>query len=159
MNARLNAAFRPAAFQPGACTADDVDTLARTLWGEARGEGEDAMEAVAAAIVNRWEVTIRLRGRHWWGGSIAAICRAGLEFACWRPGNPVRAELLALGPADRDFRRAHAIAATAAAGLLPDPVLGATAYKPAAEPWPPAWGRPRLPLAVIGGRAFFNLRD
>ncbi|NUB15472.1 cell wall hydrolase, partial [Azospirillum brasilense] len=30
-----------------------IDTLARTLWGEARGESVRAMEAVAAVVMNR----------------------------------------------------------------------------------------------------------
>jgi hypothetical protein len=138
---------------------DDIDALARTLWGEARGEGEPAMEAVAAVVLNRVERSALLDGRHWWGATIAAICRARLQFACWNPANPNRALLFAVGVEDPDFRLAHAIAARAAAGQIPDPTFGATAYKPAARPWPFSWGRPRLPLATIGGREFFNLAD
>ena len=33
----------------------DVDILARTLYGEARGEGIDGIEAVACGIMNRFK--------------------------------------------------------------------------------------------------------
>ena len=34
----------------------ETDTLARTLWGEARGEGHYGMEAVASVILNRVKI-------------------------------------------------------------------------------------------------------
>jgi spore germination cell wall hydrolase CwlJ-like protein len=138
---------------------DDIDTLARTLWGEARGEGEPGMEAIAAVVLNRLQRSTRQGGRHWWGATIAAICRARLQFPCWNPANPDRRTLLVLDSQDGDFRRARAIAARAASGLLPDPTFGATHYRSAGSPWPSSWGHPRQPLATIGARAFFNLRD
>jgi hypothetical protein len=138
---------------------DDADSLARTLWGEARGDGEAGMEAVAAVILNRLERSARLGGRHWWGATIAQICRARLQFPCWNPASPIRARLFSLDENDGDFRLAHAVAARAMAGLLPDPTFGATHYKPAGAPWPGAWGYPRRPLAAIGGREFFSPRD
>jgi len=33
--------------------SDPLDTMARTVWGEARGEGERGMEAIAWVIKNR----------------------------------------------------------------------------------------------------------
>lgn len=47
----------------------EIDVLARTLWGEARGEGSTGMEAVASVILNRVEVAKR-RGHYWWGNKI-----------------------------------------------------------------------------------------
>ena len=34
---------------------DDVDILARTIYGEARGEGQEGMEAVACVVMNRYK--------------------------------------------------------------------------------------------------------
>ena len=138
---------------------DDVDTLARTIWGEARGEGQAAMEAIAAVVMNRLERSLRFGGRHWWGATITEICRARLQFPCWNPASSIRAAVFAVDASDADFRLAHVIATRAAAGQLPDPTFGATHYKAAADPWPTAWGHPRLPLAAISDREFFNLRD
>lgn len=33
---------------------DDLQILARTLFGEARGEGDEGLEAVACVIINRF---------------------------------------------------------------------------------------------------------
>lgn len=33
---------------------EDIDTMARTIWGEARGEGVQGMQAIACVIMNRF---------------------------------------------------------------------------------------------------------
>lgn len=42
----------------------DVDVLARTIFGEARGETVSGMEAVASVVMNRLAFS-RRRGRYW----------------------------------------------------------------------------------------------
>jgi spore germination cell wall hydrolase CwlJ-like protein len=138
---------------------DDIDTLARTLWGEARGEGEAGMIAVAAVILNRVTVSQEHDGRYWWGHDVTTVCRAQAQFSCWNPGDPNRAKLLAVDESDPQFRRALDIAAEAAAGRLADPTFGATSYKVDSLPWPHGWGHPRLPLVTIGRHAFYNLLE
>lgn len=142
---------------PAANLSDPVDVLARTLWGEARGEGEARMEAVAAVVLNRVETSARLGGRHWWGRDVVSVCRCKLQFSCWNPGDPDRAELLAVNERDPSFRLAKSVAERAIAGRIDDPTCGATTYKVASLPWPYSWGRPRLPLVTIGKHAFYNL--
>jgi spore germination cell wall hydrolase CwlJ-like protein len=136
-----------------------IDTVARTIWAEARGEGEAGMTAVAAVIRNRLELSTRLGGRHWWGSDWIGVCRARGQFAAWKPANPNRAKLLTVGDADPDFRLAKRIAADTIAGKIPDPTFGATAYKLAAAPWPYSWGHFRLPLIEIGRHGFYNLAE
>jgi spore germination cell wall hydrolase CwlJ-like protein len=136
-----------------------IDTLARTLWGEARGEGEAGMTAVAAVIRNRLEISTRLGGRHWWGWDWVTVCRARGQFASWNPGNPNRAKLLTAKDIDPDFRLAKRIATDTIAGKVVDPTFGATSYKAADQPWPYSWGHFRLPLAEIGRHAFYNLAE
>jgi len=136
---------------------DAQDTLARTLWGEARGEGEAGMIAVAAVIRNRIDVSAAHGGRHWWGFDWLTVCRAKAQFSCWNPGDPNRAKLLAVDDGDAAFRLAEQVAADAIAGRITDPTFGATSYKVAATPWPYAWGHFRQPLVEIGRHAFYNL--
>jgi spore germination cell wall hydrolase CwlJ-like protein len=136
-----------------------TDTLARTLWGEARGEGEAGMIAVAAVVLNRLRISAEHGGRYWWGCTIEGVCRARSQFSCWNPGDPNRAKLLAVDDGDPAFRMAKAVASDAIAGRLSDPTFGATTYKVASLPWPYSWGRPRLPLIEIGKHAFFNLLE
>ena len=135
---------------------DALDTLARTLWGEARGEGEAGMIAVAAVIQNRIDISVAHDGRYWWGRDWISVCRARAQFSCWNPGDPNRPKLLAVDDNDPAFQLAKQVAADAIAGRIDDPTYGATAYKLAAQPWPYTWGHFRLPLVEIGKHAFYN---
>lgn len=138
---------------------DPADVLARTLWGEARGEGEAGMIAVAAVVLNRVRISQEHGGRYWWGRDVMSVCRARAQFSCWNPGDPNRPKLLAVDETDAEFRLARKVAADAIAGRLADPTFGATTYKLATLPWPYGWGHPRLPLIQIGKHAFYNLAE
>lgn len=54
--------------------AEDVLTVAKTLWAEARGEGERGIRAVATVIYHRAGGN-RLR--------FAAECKRKYQFSCW----------------------------------------------------------------------------
>ena len=136
---------------------DALDTLARTVWGEARGEGEAGMAAGAAVIRNRIDGSAAHGGKYWWGRDWISVCQARSQFSCWNPGDPNRAKLLAVDDSDPAFRIARQVAADAIAGRLADPTLGATSYKVASLPWPYGWGHFRLPLIEIGKHAFYDL--
>ena len=144
---------------PVAQPVDLVDILARTIWGEARGEGEAGMIAVAAVVLNRVRISQDHGGRYWWGRDIASVCQARSQFSCWNPGDPNRAKLGAVDDSDPSFRIARSVAADAVAGRIDDPTFGATTYKVASLPWPYSWGHPRLPLVEIGRHAFYNLLE
>lgn len=137
---------------------EDVDTLARTLWAEARGEGAAGMEAVAAVILNR------LGRPGWWSrnpgdgiadDTIAAVCRDPWQFSCWNAADPNRAKLLAVGPGDPAFAVAWDIAERACGGRLADPTGGADHYHVAGLT--PHWAAGRRPCAIIGRHVFYRL--
>lgn len=131
---------------------DEVDILARTLWGEARGEGAAGMEAVAAVVMNRVALA-RIRGRMWWGDSVAEVCRKPWQFSCWNERDPNRAKLLAVSSTDPVFALALRIARRAAAGGLADPTRGATHYH--ARGIMPGWAAGQVPVAEIGRHLFY----
>eukprot|EP00731_Ephydatia_muelleri_P014889 Em0008g609a len=97
----------------------DVDVLARTLWGEARGEGRTGMEAVASVIINR--VDWPHEGSLWWGNTVEEVCKKPSQFAVWNAGDPNLAPMLAVTDADPQFRTALEIARQAVARRLHDP--------------------------------------
>lgn len=130
-----------------------VDTLARTLWGEARGESVRGKEAVAAVVMNRVR-RARRRGGYWWGATPIEVCRKPWQFSCWNDGDPNRAKMLAVGQDDRDFQTCLRIARRALAGTLRDPTVGATHYH--AKGVLPPWARDRKPSAEIGNHRFYN---
>ena len=46
---------------------DDLQIMARTLWGEARGDGQEGIEAVARVIINRY------RAGKWFTGYVVEL--------------------------------------------------------------------------------------
>lgn len=132
---------------------DSVQILARTLWGEARGEAVRGQEAVAAVILNRVAVA-RRRGGWWWGSDVAAVCRKPWQFSCWNAKDPNRAKLLAVTEADPAFAACLRIARRAMAGTIADPTGGATHYHTLDTH--PAWATGRVPCAQIGNHLFYK---
>lgn len=129
---------------------DVTDTLARTLWGEARGEGYVGMAAVAAVVLHR--------AAHpgWWGHDVAGCCTAPYQFSCWLADDPNRAKLLGVDRTDPQFAQAQEIATRMIGGTMGgDPVNGADSYYAAGSP-EPAWARGREPCAVIGHHRFYK---
>ncbi|WOI51976.1 cell wall hydrolase [Parvularcula sp. LCG005] len=102
-------------------TAEDVDYMARTLWGEARGEDDAGMKAVAWVIRNR-----RDSGR--FPSSIKGVVTQAWQFSTWNATDPNRAKMLAVTESDSQFRRAQSIAQLVLSGATPDPTGGAVHY-------------------------------
>jgi N-acetylmuramoyl-L-alanine amidase len=127
-----------------------IDTLARTLWGEARGEPRLGKEAVAAVVLNRVQ-----RGRpERFGATIEEVCRKPQQFSCWNPGDPNRELLERVDQTDEPFRECIEIAERAVSGALPDPTNGSDHYH--RDEVFPDWSRGRLPVKTIGRHRFFN---
>ena len=125
-----------------------VDVLARTLWGEARGESVRGIEAVAAVVMNR------VTKGGWWGNSVETVCRKKWQFSCWNADDPNRAKLERVTEADRVFRVCLRVARRAVGGGLDDPTRGATHYH--VRGLMPDWAKGRDPSAEIGSHLFYN---
>lgn len=130
-----------------------ADTLARTIYGEARGEPVRGQEAVAAVVMNRVGRAME-RGGWWWGSSVVEVCRRPFQFSCWNANDPNRARIERADANDREFAICIRIARRAVSGALADPTGGATHYH-AANAHPP-WAKAREPSAVIGRHKFYN---
>jgi N-acetylmuramoyl-L-alanine amidase len=96
-----------------------LNTFAKTLWGEARGEGYRGMVAVAWVIRNR--TFIRKQ-------TYSEVCLAPSQFSCWNEYDPNRHLLDNLSVDDYYYLRAVAIAAGVMTGDIPDPTDGADHY-------------------------------
>ncbi len=137
----------------------DLDTLARTLFGEARGEAEPGHIGVIHVILNR----LRLPG--WWSrhgndgipdDTIAAVCRHPFQFSCWNRTDPNRAKMDALSRTDPLYIRLRTLAEGVITGNRhPDPTGGATHYK--VRGWKAAWAQGKAPTAVIGKHEFYRI--
>lgn len=133
--------------------ARDELVLAQTLWGEARGEQDVGMEAVAAVILNRHRA-------HWRGArTVADVCLAKAQFSCWNPGDPNRAAMSRVAKSPDDaFRRAQRVARRAL-GLEPPSILSLPPdvrhYFSTSMPDPPPWARGKPPYDTFGRHVFY----
>lgn len=127
-----------------------MDILARTLWGEARGEGEKGMEAVACVILNR------VHKPRWWGRNIDQVCQKPWQFSCWNDNDPNRDKLLEVTKDDPQFKTALEIQEKAVTGGLPDFTNGATSYFDRRMKEPPKWALGRKPCFTLGHHIFYE---
>lgn len=128
-----------------------VDLLARTIWGEARGEGARGMQAVANVVMNR------VYHPKWWGHDVISVCLQAGQFSCWNKNDPNLVKVQTIEADDPVFITAQEIAAEAIAGTLPDITNGATTYKESHWPWPHIWGPEIPPQIVVGKHSFYTL--
>lgn len=126
-----------------------VDILARTLWGEARGEGRRGMHAVANVIANR------ANNPRWWGQDFISVCKAPWQFSVWNPDDVNLPKLLGVTQDDPQFRTALELAQLAVMGELEDITNGADHYH--THGVNPLWSQGQKPVASIGNHKFFRL--
>lgn len=63
-------------------TLSSIDLMARTIYGEARGESTAGQEAVANVIINR------LKKQGWYGKTIHEVILKPYQFSCWLENDP-----------------------------------------------------------------------
>lgn len=141
---------------PALCRETEIDVLARTIWGEARGEGTIGMQAVACVVLNRLRVA-KARGRYWWGNSIISICRKPYQFSAWNRNDPNYRKMLRVDDGDPYYMTARRLARRAVYGMLEDPTGGATHYHSVGIT--AIWAHGEKPCAVIGDHIFYKLVD
>jgi spore germination cell wall hydrolase CwlJ-like protein len=134
----------------------EADVMARTLWGEARGEGDMGMHAVANVILNRVAVA-QARGRFWWGDTIIDVCQKPFQFSCWNKNDPNLAKIQNVDMTDIHFMTALRLARRAVIGALPDITNNATHYHERSIT--PNWARGKTPCAAIGRHVFYRILD
>jgi len=78
----------------------DLQTAARTIFGEARGESDEGQRWVAATIITRAQ-----RGG-WWGSTLATVCKKPWQYSCWNARDPNRRIVESLQPDEPEFLRA-----------------------------------------------------
>jgi N-acetylmuramoyl-L-alanine amidase len=127
-----------------------IDTMARTLWGEARGEVPAGQRGVANVILNRVAKDKPQR----FGATVENVCRKPMQFSCWNQSDPNRAKLLAVTDANEQFRQCLELARTAVNGSLSDNTRGSDHYHTAGVA--PSWSKGHVPAAVLGSHRFFN---
>jgi spore germination cell wall hydrolase CwlJ-like protein len=135
-------------------TDKDRDILARTLWGEARGEGLAGQIAVAWTIRNRVNDG---KNRSWWGEGYAGVCLKPWQFSCWNKNDPNFSYLIGSKPIPAgQFAQAKIAADKVITGKVPDPSGGATHYYATTMPKPPTWVKGAKETLRLGHHLFFK---
>jgi len=133
----------------------DLEYMARTIYGEARGKSFRGKVAVAHVIINRWKQDWR---RH---TTLAGVCTDPLQFSAWNPSDPNRKIIETVDLIEPVFLECCRAAVIALDPATPDETEGSTHYHTAAQPgwartWPPAWAVGHDPVIEIDGHLFYN---
>ena len=130
------------------------DVLARTLWGEARGEDLVGQIAVAWTIRNR---VFDGKTKSWWGEGYTGVCLKPWQFSCWNKNDPNYAYLSGARPISaREFKQALTAADHVIGSNGPDPTNGATHYYATTVPKPPTWAKCAEQTLKLGHHIFFK---
>lgn len=118
---------------------NNLDTLARTLYGEAESGDRADAHAIANVIMNR----VALPN---WPNNVAGVCMQAWQFSCWNADNPRRQHLLSADPASAPWlKECYEIARQAIDGTLPDITTRSTHYY-ATYIKPPRWAKGKTPV-------------
>lgn len=131
--------------------AGDVSTLAKVLWGEARSEGTDGMEAVAWVVVNR----VRQPGTRF-PDTVTAVCRQPFQFSCFNTSDPNAKLCAAVNESDASYALALWVAASVLTGQVPDPTHGAQYYHTVGMKQYPAWASKMQLVVTLGHHRFYR---
>lgn len=150
--------------------AHDLDILARTIYGEARGEGNLGMEAVGCTIINRW------KSGKWFNGydtnndgaeSIAEVCQQRVpkskwyQYSCWNEDNPGLLKMMSSDLYDSHLSNCFRIALLVIVNSndqrwqVLDKSNGATHYY-SDRISTPSWALGKEPCQIIGHHRFFK---
>ncbi len=136
----------------------DIDILARTLYGEARGEffrpdgGLSALIAVANVVMNR------LKRGGWFGQTLSEVCRKPYQFSCWNQGDPNLTVISHVKAGnDEIFDTCLQTAEKVIEGSWPDLTGGATHYHASTLERLPQWAKGKRPTCRVGRHVFYQL--
>jgi len=132
-------------------TPGDFDTGWRTVWMEARDQGDKGMYAVAWVLRNRLE---RKANDRW--ATIGQVCLDWLQFSGWRENDPNFKQALVVPLDTLGQRCAIALLRAMSDPRSMDPTGGSCHYySTKVMKTPPAWAVGKTPVACIGDHAFF----
>lgn len=139
----------------------DLDQVALTIYGEARGEPIAGQRAILHVMLNR------LKNPGWWSrqagdrisdDTLAAVCHDPWQFSCWNPSDPQSARLR--NPKTLELPEVQRIRHWVAMELMEpgiDPTNGADHYCTTKVVRYTRWTRGRTPVKVIGNHSFFRI--
>ena len=136
----------------------DEDILARTIFGEARGEGLEGMEAVACVIMNRFKAEKWFTGYVVINGqkipNVAETCLKKAQFSCWNKNDSNYKILQNINANNMLFKQCIMVAKRALKGELIDFTNGALYYH--TKQIKPKWAIGKSPCYSVKNHLFYN---
>lgn len=130
-------------------TEHDMEIMAKTIFGEARGETHKGQVAVACCIMNRF------KSKKWFSAkTIAGVCQKPWQFSCWNKNDPNAQKIANLSYSV--YSKYFPIIKEA---MLGDITNGATHYYAPKVVKCPKWAEGKEPCAEIGHHLFFKEID
>lgn len=128
--------------------------LARTIYGEARGEFH--LFGPASLMGIAWVVRNRNAAQTWYGKTIDEVCLKPLQFSCWNATDRNKAIIEAVTSDNTLFGLCDKIADwVLAADPFADVTMGSTNYH--AKGILPSWTQGKTPTVFIGNHVFYKL--
>lgn len=134
---------------------NDLMVLARTIYGEARGEldrndgGLKSLQAIAWVVKNRMH-----QGR--FGASVSDVCLQPRQFSCWNEDDPNRTHILNSTFENKILQVCFLTAAHVLFGDTADCTDGADHYH-SARIKTPHWAKDAKPTKKIANHIFYKL--
>jgi spore germination cell wall hydrolase CwlJ-like protein len=135
----------------------EIEILARTIYGEARGEygrldgGISSLLAVGNVVMNR------VKQQTWYGTTVKEVCLKPWQFSCWNPNDP-NLPLLTQPLGGRVFGACLQVAEKVIRGEWPDLTGGCDHYHAASLKKFPRWTLEAKPRFRVGQHVFYDLR-
>ncbi|MBW8309831.1 MAG: cell wall hydrolase [Candidatus Paracaedibacteraceae bacterium] len=135
---------------------NEIQILARTIFGEARGEYYRVEGGIASLIAIANVVKNRQKQQTWYGKTISEICQKPYQFSCWNPNDP-NLKLITTTIADPLFDICLNVADRVINDHWPDLTLGCDHYHASTMATFPAWSLTAKPKVKIGRHIFYDL--
>lgn len=147
---------------PIRATETDIEVLARTVFGEARGETMQGQIAVAYTVVHRAQIALAFKNQHgkphplFGDGSLASACKMPWQYSCWNQNDPTRARMVTVTANDPAYQRALYVAHAVVCGQISDALPGSTHYYNPDVVAAPVWSAKARFMGSIGSHRFFK---
>jgi N-acetylmuramoyl-L-alanine amidase len=135
----------------------EIDIMARTIYGEARGEYYHREGGVASLIAVGNVIMNRLHAKDRYGSTVKEVCLKPWQFSCWNNNDPNRNRLLDDQINDSVFPICRHISEKVFQGHWPDLTRGSNHYHTTTMPVIPKWAKDREPALRLAGHVFYRL--
>ncbi|MDR1034771.1 MAG: cell wall hydrolase [Holosporales bacterium] len=135
-------------------TERSIEIMAKTIYGEARGEykkpncGVRSLIAIGNVIMNRHNAS---------GKSVENVCLKRNQFSCWNPKDPNKKLIENSSTADPIFVLCYVLSKKLIESEIGDITNGANHYYSKSVKIPPYWTAGHMPVFEIGNHIFFKI--